>query len=193
LTIVGTGGTGKTRFAIELARLLADEAEGGTVFLPLAPLRDTDLLLPAGAERLGAVSADIQTIAARIGQKRTLLLVDNVEQLLPYAAAVLAALTGEAPSLRLLVTSREALRIQGEQEFDLPPLVEDDAAELFVARARAVRPGIERNAEVDELCARLDRLPLRTKRSDTPSSSRRCCPPWQASRTGKAISRRRST
>ncbi len=160
LTIVGSGGTGKTRFAIELARLLADEAEGGTVFLPLAPLRDTDLLLPAVAERLGASSADLAAIAARVGERRTHLVVDNVEQLLPKAAYALATLAAAAPALRLLVTSREALRIHGEEEFDLPPLVESDAVRLFLARARAVRPGVERSAAVDELCERLDRLPL---------------------------------
>ena len=160
LTIVGPGGTGKTRFAIELARLLADEAEGGTVFLPLAALRDTDLLIPAVAERLGAASADIAAIGARVGGRRTHIVLDNVEQLLPDAAPALATLTAAAPALRLLVTSREALRIQGEEELDLPPLVEDDAVELFLARARAVRPGVERTPAVAELCARLDRLPL---------------------------------
>ncbi len=160
LTIVGPGGTGKTRFGIELARLLADEADGGTVFLPLAPLRDSALVLPAVAERLGAASADLTTVGTRIGQKRTLLLVDNVEQLLPDAAAVLAELVAAAPTLRLLVTSREALRIQGEEEFDLAPMRAPDAVELFLARARAARPGIEQTPAVDELCARLDRLPL---------------------------------
>ena len=112
------------------------------------------------AETLGAAAADLATIASRVAQKRTLLLVDNIEQLLPDAATVLAELVAAAPALRLLVTSREALRIQGEEEFDLRPLDEEDAAELFVARARAVRPGFERNAAVDELCERLDRLPL---------------------------------
>jgi predicted ATPase len=80
--------------------------------------------------------------------------------LLPEVAATIAELTTGAPELRLLVTSREALRVQGEQELDLPPLVEEDAVELFVTRARAVRPEVERTDAVQELCERLDRLPL---------------------------------
>ena len=92
--------------------------------------------------------------------KRTHVVLDNVEQLLPAAAAPLAALAEAAPSLRLLVTSREALRIGAETELDLPPLPADDAAELFVTRARAMRGDVTRSATVDELCERLDRLPL---------------------------------
>jgi predicted ATPase/class 3 adenylate cyclase len=159
LTILGPGGTGKTRFAIELARLLADEAEGGTVFVPLAPLRDPSLVLPAIAERVGAGSADVRAVVARVGE-RTHVVVDNVEHLLPEAARPLAELAASAPLLRLLVTSREALRVQGEHEFDLPPLVEGEAVELFLARAGAVRPDVQRTAAVTEVCRRLDRLPL---------------------------------
>src|SRR5205085_5882981 len=69
LTITGPGGTGKTRFSIELARLLGDEAEGGTVFVPLAPLRDAEFLLPTVADRLGASSPDPAAIAARVGAR----------------------------------------------------------------------------------------------------------------------------
>jgi predicted ATPase/class 3 adenylate cyclase len=160
LTILGPGGTGKTRFAIELARLLADEAEGGTVFCPLAPLRDSDLVLATVADRLGAASADLVAVVAHVGERRTHVVIDNVEHLLPHAARPLAELVASAPALRLLVTSREALRVQGEHELDLPPLAELEAVELFVTRARAVRPEIQPTPAVSELCARLDRLPL---------------------------------
>jgi len=160
LTIVGAGGMGKTRFALELARLCADEAEGGTVFVPLAALRDPAYLLATVADRLGAASADVAAITARVGLKRTHLVIDNVEQLLPDAAPAIAALAAAAPALRLLVTSREALRVDGETQFELPPMVEDDAVELFLTRARAVSPGTERTAAVVELCERLDQLPL---------------------------------
>jgi predicted ATPase/class 3 adenylate cyclase len=160
LTIVGPGGAGKTRFSLELARLLADDADGGTVFVPLAPLRDPALLLAAVAEHLGASSPDVPAIAARVGERRARLVIDNVEHLLPDAALALASLTAAVPGLRLVVTSREPLRIQGEEEFDLPPLVDDDAVALFLARARPLRPGIERTPTIDELCRRLDRLPL---------------------------------
>ena len=160
LTIVGPGGTGKTRFAIELARLLAEEADGGTVFVPLAPLREPALATAAIADRLGASSPDPSAIAARVGERRTHVVCDNVEQLLPDAARPLAELTVAVPALRLFVTSREALRIRGETELDLPPLAETGAIALFCERARAVRPDIDATATVAELCERLDRLPL---------------------------------
>jgi predicted ATPase/class 3 adenylate cyclase len=160
LTILGPGGTGKTRFAIELARLLAEEADGGTVFLPLAPLQDGELVLTALGDRLGAAAPDPEAIAARIGDRRTHVVCDNVEHLLPAAARALAELVAQVPTLRLFTTSREALRIQGEAQFDLPPLVKDEAVALFCERARAVAPDIDATDTISELCERLDRLPL---------------------------------
>lgn len=160
LTVLGPGGTGKTRFTIELCRLLADEAEGGTVFCALAPLREPGLVLATIAEHLGASSPEPGAIAARIGDRRTHVLVDNAEHLLPEAARPLAELVRAAPALRLFVTSREPLRVQGEVELDLPPLAEAEATELFLDRAHAVRPDLESDAAVSELCTRLDNLPL---------------------------------
>ena len=160
LTVVGPGGIGKTRLAIELARILAEEADGATVFVPLAPLRDPALLLSALASKLGAPAADPMAVAASVGARRTHLVLDNLEQLLPGAARPLAALVAEAPSVRLIVTSREPLRIQGEAELDLPPLREDDAVALFLARARDDRLTLSERASITRLCSRLDRLPL---------------------------------
>ena len=160
LTVVGPGGTGKTRFAIELARLLAEEADGGTVFVPLAPVTEAELIIPAVAQALGAGAPSAESIAAALHARRTHVVLDNLEHLLPAAADAVSSLLEAAPELRLLATSRETLRVQGEEEFDLPPLVEDEAVELFVTRARAVRPGLEPTETVDELCRRLDRLPL---------------------------------
>jgi len=160
LTVLGPGGTGKTRFTLELCRLLAEDAEGGTVFCALAALREPELVLPTLAERLGAASPDPETIVARIAGKRTHVLVDNAEHLLPEVARPLGELARAAPTLRLFVTSREPLRVQGEVELDLPPLVESEAVALFVERAHAVRPDLEAGAAVTELCARLDNLPL---------------------------------
>ena len=159
-SVLGPGGTGKTRFALELCRLLAEDADGGTVFCALAPVREPDLVLATIAERLGATSPEVGAISARVGEKRTHVLVDNLEHLLPDAAGQLAELIEAAPALRLVVTSREALRIQGETELDLPPLSESEAVALFIARARAVRPDLEEDDAVGALCARLDRLPL---------------------------------
>src|SRR5438045_1772595 len=165
LTIVGTGGTGKTRFSIELARLLGDDAEGGTVFVPLAPLRDAEFLLPAVADRLGAPSPEPTAIAARVGERRTHVVCDNLEHLLPGAARPLAELVAAVPALRLFATSREALRIQGEAELDLPPLVRDEAVALFCERAQAVRPDVTRTDAVEQLSDRLDRLTLAAERA----------------------------
>ena len=134
LTIVGPGGTGKTRFAIELARLLAEDAGGGTVFIPFAPIADATLLLSAIADSLGAPAPEATAVGARVGEKRTHAVLDNLEHLLPDAARTIADLVAAAPELRLIVTSREPLRIAGEAEFDLPPLVSDEAVALFLSR-----------------------------------------------------------
>jgi predicted ATPase/class 3 adenylate cyclase len=160
LTVLGPGGTGKTRFTLELCRLLAEEAEGGTVFCALAPVRDPGLVLPMIAERLGAAAPEPAAIAARIGAKRTHVLVDNAEHLLPHAARPLAELAAALPTLRLLVTCRVARRVPGAVELDLPPLTEGEATALFLERAHAVRPDLEDGEAVGELCARLDYLPL---------------------------------
>jgi class 3 adenylate cyclase len=102
LTIIGPGGTGKTRFSIELARFLAEEADGGTVFVPLAPVRAAALVVVLIAERLGASGDDAAAIATRIGENRTHVVLDNLEQLLPDAARPLAELLAAAPALRIV-------------------------------------------------------------------------------------------
>ena len=130
------------------------------MFVPLAPVRDAGLLLSAIARDLGAAGDDAAAIAARVGEKQTHVVLDNLEQLLPDAARPLADLTAAAPALRLVVTSREPLRIAGELQHDLPPMMEDDAVSLFLERAHAVRPDIEDAPAVHELVRRLDRLPL---------------------------------
>ena len=160
LTIIGPGGTGKTRFSIELARFLAEEADGGTVFVPFAPVRDATLVVPLIAKRLGASGDSPAAIATRIGEKRTHVVLDNLEQLLPDAARPLAELLATAPALRIVATSREPLRIAGESEFDLPPMDERDAVTLFIERAQAVRSDVGDSPAVHELIRRLDGLPL---------------------------------
>nr|MBA2769336.1 adenylate/guanylate cyclase domain-containing protein [Sporichthyaceae bacterium] len=160
LTILGPGGTGKTRFAIELARRLAEDADGGTVFVPLAPVRDPALVLPSIASAVGAASSDLSAVATRIGEKRTHVVLDNLEQLLPDAAVTVARLAAAAPALRLVVTSREALRIGAETQFDLPPLAVEEGVALFLTRARAVRPDVRESPAVETLCTRLDLMPL---------------------------------
>ena len=117
-------------------------------------------MLSTIGERLGAPSGAISAIASRVGQKRTHVVVDNIEHLLPDAARPLAELAQAIPAMRLFVTSREALRVTGEHELDLPPLADDDAVALFLERARAVGADIEATKTVHRLCERLDRLPL---------------------------------
>ncbi len=160
LTIVGPGGTGKTRFSIELARFLAEEADGGTVFVPLAPVRDSALVVSLIAGALGASGDSPTAIATRVGDRRTHLVLDNLEQLLPQVARPLADLLAAAPALRLITTSREPLRIAGESEYDLAPMGERDAVSLFLQRAQAVRSDIADSPAVHELILRLDGLPL---------------------------------
>jgi len=160
LTIVGPGGTGKTRFSIELARFLAEEADAGTVFVPLAPVRDAGLIVPMIAAHLGASGETPAAIATRIGEKRAHVVLDNLEQLLPDAANVIAGLLAAAPSLRIVATSREPLRIAGEAQLDLPPMVEAEAVTLFLERAQSIRSGLADSPAVHELIRRLDGLPL---------------------------------
>ncbi|HET7367624.1 MAG TPA: adenylate/guanylate cyclase domain-containing protein [Gaiella sp.] len=150
LTFTGPGGSGKTRLAVEAARALAPGYEGGAFWAGLATLRDPALVHDELATALGARDS----LAAHIGGRRLLVVVDNFEQVVD-AAPQLSALLSACPGLTLLVTSRELLRVQGEVEIAVPPLAEPDAVELFCARS-----GLEPSEEIHELCARLDSLPL---------------------------------
>jgi predicted ATPase len=150
LTVSGPGGTGKTRFSIELASRQLDHCPNGVFWVPLAPLRDPALVTEEAARVLGSKDG----LAAHIGDKSMLVLFDNFEQVVD-AAPALGDLLRACPNLRLLVTSRETLRIDGETEFALPPLVEEEGEALFSSRAR-----VEPSDAVRELCRRLDGLPL---------------------------------
>jgi predicted ATPase/class 3 adenylate cyclase len=163
LTLTGPGGTGKTRLALQAAAEASESFPDGVFWVPLAPLRDPDLVLPSLARAL-AVSEEPdtpleETLVAHLWGRSQLLLLDNVEHLLPAAAEHVAALRATNGSC-LLVTSRERLRIGGEQTWPVPPLGENDGAALFLARARGVDPSFAYTPAVDELCARLDELPL---------------------------------
>jgi hypothetical protein len=150
LTIGGPGGAGKTRFAIELASRQLPRFPNGVFWVPLAALRDPELVVETIAQTVGARDG----LAAHIGTRRMLLLVDNLEQVIA-AAPQLSELLSACSQLSLLVTSRELLRVQGEVEFPLPPLVSQEAVELFCVRGRC-----RRDAIIVELCARLEGLPL---------------------------------
>ena len=162
VTLTGPGGTGKTRVGIQTAHELADAFPDGVVFVGLAALRDAQLVPAQIASALGledAARPAAESLAEYLRERTALLLIDNFEQV-DAAAPELGALLAAAPGLRLLVTSRHPLRIYGEHEFAVPPLAEDEAVALFVARARAVERSFEASEAVSELCLLLDRLPL---------------------------------
>jgi predicted ATPase/class 3 adenylate cyclase len=155
LTLTGPGGTGKTRLGLQSAASASEQYPDGVFWVPLAALRDPELVLEEAAQALGAQDG----LAGFIADKQLLLLFDNFEQVVE-AAQPLAELLSACPRLQLLVTSREPLRITGEQEYSVPPLVHEEGVGFFLARARAVRPDFESEDAVAEICRRLDDLPL---------------------------------
>jgi predicted ATPase/class 3 adenylate cyclase len=181
VTLTGPGGIGKTRLALQIAADRIDEFPNGAFLVALAPISDPGLVPSAIAQALGIGAAGgamlLQSVKEYLRQKQLLLVLDNFEQLLP-AAPVVAELLAAARGLKVLVTSRAALRLQGEQEFPVPPLPVPDpkhlppiaslsqygAVELFIQRALAVKPDFvvtnENAPAVAQICHRLDGLPL---------------------------------
>jgi predicted ATPase/class 3 adenylate cyclase len=181
LTLTGPGGTGKTRLSLQAAAELMDEFEGGTFFVPLAPISDPTFVAPTIARALGLTETADQTLEELLidylGERHTLLLLDNFEQVLG-AAALVTELLSAAPNLKVVTTSRILLRLYGEYEFAVPPLEVPDpgrrqsleqvtqyeAVRLFIERARAAKADFavtsDNAPEVAEICARLDGLPL---------------------------------
>src|SRR5215208_3774252 len=181
LTLTGPGGTGKTRLSLQAAAELMDEFEGGTFFVPLAPISDPTFVAPTIARALGLTETADQTLEELLidylGERHTLLLLDNFEQVLG-AAALVTELLSAAPNLKVVTTSRILLRLYGEYEFAVPPLEVPDpgrrqsleqvtqyeAVRLFIERARAAKADFavtsDNAPEVAEICVRLDGLPL---------------------------------
>ena len=180
ITIVGPGGVGKTRLALEIAGMVATRRSSRVVFVPLSAVREPSFVASAIAEALGltdVAAIDLpKSVRVACGDLPTLLVLDNFEQVL--AAAPLAAeLLASVGSLRLLVTSRAALRVRGEREFPIGPLelasaqsmpaadlARVAAVRLFLERVRDVRPDFrltpENCATVAAICRQLDGLPL---------------------------------
>jgi predicted ATPase/DNA-binding winged helix-turn-helix (wHTH) protein len=168
LTFTGPGGAGKTRLALAVAAAIADQFTAGVQFVSLASIRHPDLVATALADALGIQKVANRTISQLIGDRLQnsgpfLLLLDNFEQVLP-AATVVAETLEACPPLKILVTSRSFLHIYGEQEFPVTPLAQNSAIELFAQRAAAVWPDFaiapENEGAVQEICKRLDGLPL---------------------------------
>jgi len=178
VTLVGPGGIGKTRLAIELGWQVSRSFPAGVWLIDLAPLTDPALVISATATALGVplrdAGAGVEAIAAALGRQRRLLLFDNCEHLVVSVAEVIEALLGRAVGLSVLVTSQESLGIRTEHVYRLNPLAvpppgateiaDFGAVALFVERARAVvqnfalAPG--NAAGVAEICRRLDGIPL---------------------------------
>jgi hypothetical protein len=139
VALTGPGGTGKTRLALQAAAELADDFSDGTFFVSLAPIEDPELVLVEVAQTIGVNLNAGQTIAGFLSGKELLLVLDNLEQLLPAAPGI-AELLASAAGLTVIATSREPLRIRGERVYPVPPLREEEAVELFAERACAARP-----------------------------------------------------
>ena len=196
LTLTGPGGIGKTRLSLQVAAAAADDFPDGVWFVPLEPVRERELVAPTIARVIGVTDKAnrpvLDGIAEALGNGRVLFVLDNFEQAID-AAPVLPEMLARSAGLRILVSSRIALRVSGEQEFPVPglPTPPDpsripelerlnlpaelrtvsaatlegfESAQLFVARARSVRPGFELtdgNAPaVARITARLHGMPL---------------------------------
>jgi len=181
LTLTGTGGVGKTRLALQVATELLDDFADGACFVSLAPISDPDLVLPTIAHTLGLWEvrerSPVEHLKEYLHEQQQQLLLDNFEQVIA-ASPLLVELLQACPRVKILVTSRAVLRVSGEHEFALPPLVLPDlshlpasevleqyaAVALFLQRAKAIRRDFHltpSNARpIAEICTRLDGLPL---------------------------------
>ena len=190
VTLIGTGGTGKTRLMLEAAGRLVDRFSDGAWLAELAPLGDPAQVASEIARALGAPEIPgqpaIDTVQAFVAEKELLLLLDNAEHLVDGVAGVAGRLLAAAPRLRILTTSREALAVTGEAVLQLqslscpiatgrpgdhePPPIDLDAVagteavRLFMDRATSVAPefelGHDNAAAISEICRRLDGIPL---------------------------------
>ncbi|KRE29093.1 DUF4062 domain-containing protein [Agromyces sp. Soil535] len=166
VTITGPGGIGKTRLAIAAARAVEASFPDGIAFVDLAPVQDPAMVMPAVAHALGIRDTGDQPLAEKIrralADRRMLLVLDNVEQVVEAAPQISALLAGSAVSV--LATSRVLLRISGEQSVEVGPLPSAAAIDLFVERAHAVKPDFDRTIEnADAIAAiseSLDGTPL---------------------------------
>jgi predicted ATPase/class 3 adenylate cyclase len=182
LTLTGPGGIGKTRLSLQLAADLVQSFPDGVYFVPLSAVRDPDLISSVLAQVLAVeVTGNripVDAVAEFLRDKKLLLVMDNFEQLLPEGAPVISALLNAGTELKLVVSSRAALRVYGEQELPVEPLDIPDvralpslallsqyeAVKLFIDRAMAVKPEFKVTKEnapaIAGICERVDGLPL---------------------------------
>ena len=164
VSLVGPGGTGKTRLALQAAAEVSGAYPDGVFWAPLAPLRDSSRLLPTVAAALGVSegkdSSPVEDLARALAGRRLLVFVDNLEHLLPDAAEALDAFVAACPTVTTVVTTRERLQLPGERVYAVPPMNKGDGEALFRTRAAAVGVELQASEELWKLCARLDNLPL---------------------------------
>jgi predicted ATPase len=170
VTLVGPPGVGKTRLALHIAEQLRGAFPDGVVFVNLTPVQQAELVLPAIAASFDHSTSTSRDLAVELQARKVLIVLDNFEQVVDAAPYLLPVLGG-APGVKILATSREALRVNGEHEFPLSPLMvwdvsasESPAVKLFLERARAANPNFQSDEEtasrVVQICRRLDGLPL---------------------------------
>jgi predicted ATPase/class 3 adenylate cyclase len=179
LTLFGMGGLGKTRLSLQIGSRLMDGFDDGAWFVDLAPIRDPTLLASEVAKTLGVREEPgrplIESVCAHLRPRKILLILDNCEQVIAGASNLANAFLTAAPNVRIIATSREPLRIPGEQIYSVPPLPVPDrddlaalsgssAVRLFVERAKLHKASFsmdERNgSQIGELVARLEGIPL---------------------------------
>jgi predicted ATPase/DNA-binding SARP family transcriptional activator len=174
VTLVGPGGVGKTRLAVEVAASLSDEHRDGVWLVELASVTEPAGVAPAVAGALGAAASSLGSahslgttmdlVLHHLAGRSLVVVLDNCEHVIDAAATLAETLIGAVPGLRLITTSREPLGVSGEVLFPVAGLAEASAVELFVDRARAVQPGFNTDGHagdlVAEVCRRLDGLPL---------------------------------
>ena len=174
VTLIGPGGAGKTRLAVEAAFALRDEHRDGAWLVELAGVVEPEGVAPAVAVALGAsaltvpgaqaAGSTVELIVRHLAGRSVVVVMDNCEHVIAQAAALADALIGSLPALRLIATSREPLGVPGEILVAVGGLAPPAAVELFVERARAVRPGFTADDRtrlvIEDICRRLDGLPL---------------------------------
>ena len=163
ITLVGTGGAGKSRLAVEVARATHETWPDGVCWVELAPASDVAGAVVAILELPGH-GAPLRVVASWLASRRVLLILDNCEHLVAESARFCHALLEQCPEVTILATSREPLGVPGEVRWSVSSLGDPDALSLFEARARLVAPDFKvvatNRQPVAAICDRLDRLPL---------------------------------
>jgi predicted ATPase/DNA-binding CsgD family transcriptional regulator len=169
LTFTGSGGTGKTRMAIEIARRHEASFAGGVWFIDFTAVRDERLVLSEIASVLGVNEPErgkslLEALLRKVQGRDTLAIVDGCEHMAGPIGEAVSAMLEASGTLRVIATSREPLSIPGETLLTIPPLDREDAVALFVERAGAARPGFisddGQTETVRRICDRVDCLPL---------------------------------